>query len=647
MVAWGPNGQDIFERTYSRVKADGSKETWEDTVDRVVEGNLALVPAESHLPGEREKLHDLILLMKAIPAGRHLWTTGVPGRQFVRNCHRAGWGPDLSDHFTFLFNELMKGGGVGANYSHDYLIDLPPIVADVTVSFQIAESHPDYEEVCNSRVRVVSPSAIPHLIVPDSREGWVDALGYVIDLFTAPGSFDLVIDISDIRPRGSVIKGFGGTSSGPAPLAQMLTDVVEILNCANGTLCGLDAMAVDHAISQCVIAGNVRRSARMSVMHWQDPDIFEFIQCKAENGNHWSTNISVEITEEFIEGVETGSDVHAIAVFEALTEGMLLNGEPGFYNTDLASVGEYGDIRAQNPCGEATLMEWEACNLGHVNLSAFAGDTDGASEAFRLMARFLIRATFAELTDDRQREVEGKNRRIGVGFFGFQEWLAQLGIRYSEAPDSPEVIAALQHFHAEVREAANDLADTLGIPHPVKTTAIAPTGTIAKLPGTTEGIHPVYSRYYERRVRYAANDPALEGLAERYPIEDCIYSPNTKVVVYTVRDTIMDHAPADLIEQADEIELAQMFAVQRLVQTCYTDQAVSFTANINPDTPIDTLRSSLLSNMRHLKGTTVMPDLSRPQSPYTRITEAEYNAATEVSVGQSYDECPTGACPVK
>src|SRR5690606_9180045 len=84
--AWGPHGKEVYERTYSRTKADGTNETWWDTVVRVVEGNLALGKPDAELKGEREDLIDLLYNFKVIPAGRHLWTTGVAGRQFPRNC---------------------------------------------------------------------------------------------------------------------------------------------------------------------------------------------------------------------------------------------------------------------------------------------------------------------------------------------------------------------------------------------------------------------------------------------------------------------------------------------------------------------------------------------------------------------------------
>lgn len=660
---WGPNGREVFERTYARTKADGTKETWEDTVNRVVDGNLALVPVRFHLPNERERLFDLIHSFHAIPAGRHLWTSGVPGRQFNRNCHRAGWGPFLSSHFTFLFSELMKGGGVGANYSSEYLRSLPAVEAEVRLVITCRRTHPDWAEVApfvnDGDLAILDPKAI-RLRVEDSREGWVEALGLLVDSFTAhPEEEDIyvhpirrtvVLDISDVRPRGALISGFGGTASGPGPLAEALSETHSVLASVRGfSLTPMDAMAVDHALSRCVVAGNVRRSARMSIIHWADPFVFDFVNCKTDTASHWSTNISVEVDDAFFLALDE-DDPHATAVFDAVTEGMLRNGEPGFFNSYLASEGEDGDVRSTNPCGEIALEPWESCNLGHVNLAAYDHEDEGINEAFRLMARFLVRATFADLTDPRQARVEAANRRIGVGIFGFQEWLVAQGVPYSTAWTVPTVADRLVFFRDVVEVEARQYALSLGIPAPIKTTTVAPTGTIAKLPGVSEGIHPVYARHFERRIRFASSDPGLAQYeAQGLTIEDCVYNPNTKVVVFHVQDTILERFPdrADLVEAVDEIELSDLLAVQAMVQRCYADNAVSFTANVPADLSLEDLRKAVRYWLPDLKGTTIMPDASRPQAPYTRITEAEYLAATDHSVGEAYDECASGACPVK
>ena len=657
MTNWGPQGQEVFERTYSRLKKDGTKETWPETVSRVVDGNIALVPSGHILPDERARLFSLMLDMKVLPAGRHLWTSGVPGRQFNRNCHRAGWSARLADHFGFTFDELMKGGGVGSNYSNEYLTQTAPLQSRVDLFIACDEIHPNVDEVAPDWFGQVSldrdmdqpADECVYLLVEDSREGWVTAVEALCDMAQTPSTDApaIVIDVSDVRGSGEPLRGFGGTASGPGPLVQALRALNEHLNRSVATgLSGLAAMSIDHALAACVVAGNVRRSARMSIMHWADPQIFDFIVCKSDFADHWTTNISVEIDDDYFAAIEH-EDVYAMAVRDAVLDGMLANGEPGFFNSTLASVGEDADARCTNPCGEIALNEWESCNLGHVNLAAFAEPSPAMQEAFTLMARFLLRATFAELLNPLQSSVEADNRRIGVGFFGFQEWLGQLGIRYSEA-STPAVSSALADMKRWVVEAADSYADALDIPRPIKHTTVAPTGTIAKLAGVTEGIHPIYARYFVRRVRYANHDEGLGRLiAEGYTTEPCIYSANTTVVLFHVRDPLMDRVSERYVEQADDLTVAAKLAVQRLVQEHYANNAVSYTVNLADDTTPSELRKALDENLHALKGTTVFPFNSRPQSPYTAITQAEYEAAIDHGVDQGFDDCASGSCPVK
>ena len=645
MTNWGPLGQAVFERTYSRRKPDGTSETWDDTVARVVHGNLALVDPAHHLDDEAERLTELISDFAVLPGGRHLWVSGVPGRQFLYNCHRAGWGEHLADHFTFMFSELMKGGGVGANYSTSFLAQLPAPAGPVELAVVCAATHDDMDEVAPLLSSPFSGAVVAK--VDDSREGWVDALRLILDT-AEHGGGQVAIDVSDIRPRGSVIRGFGGTASGPAPLVEMLRGVVEIVNrCAGAPLSSLDAMDLDHAIAKCVVAGNVRRSARMSIKHWADPDILDFIRAKADTGDHWSTNISVEVDDGFFEAHVAGVP-QALVVFEAVVSGMLTNGEPGFFNSSAASVGERGDVRSTNPCGEIALEPWEPCLIGSVNLARFGTDIAGATEAARLLTRFLVRATFAPIEDDRQRDIVDENRRIGVGLLGFQEWALASRCRYSDIRHSVTLGVHLEMIADAARQAAKNYATELGIPVPIKTTSVQPTGSTSQLSGHTAGIHPIYARHFIRRIRYADNDPLLaDHVAKGRHVEPCAYTSGTSVVSIPTRDQILDDYPEELIEQADEIDPEVMLATQAFVQEHFADNAVSFTVNVPEGYAYRDLARALLRYLPKLKGTTVMVDGTRPQAPFERITRDEYEAATGQAVGQAMDECSSGACPVR
>ncbi|MDP6077928.1 MAG: ribonucleoside-triphosphate reductase, adenosylcobalamin-dependent [Acidimicrobiales bacterium] len=640
---FGPLGRLVYNRTYSRRLLDGTHEDWPDTVRRVVAGNCALVPDEFIQPGERERLTDLIESMALLPGGRHLYSTGVPGRQFSFNCHHTGWGERLRDHCGFLMNVLMTGGGSGSSYTNSAIGGLPLPAGEVEPRFT-APTHVDRAEFAH---RLSPPSAGGVVYrVPDSREGWVEALCRLTDL-AEDGGGTITFDMTDVRPRGSAINGFGGTASGPAPLIELLINVADLLNrCVGQSFTSMDLMEIDHAIAACVIAGNVRRSARQSIKSWRDHDILDFVHAKADPSQHWSTNLSVAIDDEFISALKAGIP-QARVVFDAVIDGMVRDGEPGLWNESLASIGERGDL-CPNPCGEIGLEAFEPCCLGHINLAHYGNDLRGTAEAVRLMTRFLIRATHADIDDPRQRAVVERNRRIGVGLLGYQEWGAAHGYRYSQIHASELMGAKLKILRDEAKSEARTYAAALGIPTPIKTTCVAPTGTVSTLPGVTSGIHPIFSRYFVRRVRFAADDPLLEDhVAAGHHIEDDRYAANTKVVSLPCRDPILDRYDGSLVEQANEISPGDLLATQAFVQRNWADNAVSFTVNITPDVGRGHLAEAIQHFLPQLKGTTAFPDVSRPQSPYERIDESTWAMAAGAETGQVMDQCVNGACPVR
>lgn len=674
---WGPNGKSVYERTYQRTKANGEKETWDETVQRVVRGNLSLVPKNRTWPGEEEELYSLIHGFHALPGGRHLWMSGVEGRQFLFNCYVSGWGDRLSDHFAFTFNQLMEGGGVGANYSAKYLMRYPIYVMN-RVHIVCSPEHDDYDDLMAAGILSTEYDSEWNgaYEVPDSREGWKGSLVTLIDIVSEWNRdrdfFVFVVDVSNIRSAGKRIKTFGGTASGPLPFAKMLKDVGHLLNEAWETgMTGPLAMEIDHAISECVVSGNVRRSARMSQMHWKDPYIDWFLECKS-TGAHWSTNISVEIDDDFVAYIGNPLDEsldaqRAAEVYEKIIEGMLRNGEPGIWNSSLANVGEPNPVIATNPCGEICLEPWENCNLGHVNLSAFVDtngtvDYEGLQRAHELMTRFLIRATFGDITDEKTREVSLRNRRIGVGHFGFADFLALIGVKYSESWDSPNVVFLLQEMSAVVRKAATEYAHELRIPVPVKTRTIAPTGTISKLPGVNgEGIHPVFAKYYIQRIRFSPVDPDQAAQLEDYKIrgfnvlEDPVRS-NTMVVEIPMKATLLQRLEdlgrdTDVLEDASEISFGDMLRVQRMYQTYWADNAVSFTVNVNPTATSHTEISRIMRRfLDTLKGSTVFPERGYELAPYERVPREIFEAlrGSEAVFGDAVDEsCANGACPVR
>lgn len=702
---FGPTGETVYTRTYARPKPDGTLETWPETVRRVAEGNLSLVhgPRRTWSPEVEVEFALLVDYMddfRLLPGGRHLWASGIPGRQYLFNCHVAGWGEQLSDHFEFTFQRLAEGGGVGANYSSKYLAKYGAPRRSLNVHIVCDPAHPDYEAMVASGLISSDYShewagAFP---VEDSREGIAAALVELVDTFMTDSPVEhanRVFDMSRVRRKGAALRTFGGTASGPEPFARLLHKVGEVMNGnrKNGSrldvayagarqLSPLDAMEIDHAIGEAVVAGGVRRSARMSIVHWRDPFIREFLACKEDPSKHWTTNVSVEVDDAFTR--ELGrEDSDARTLLAEVAERMLTNGEPGLWNSSLSNVGEVGEVIATNPCGEIALEPWENCNLGHVNLDAFAGGglvlTPELRQAHVLMTRFLMRATYGDVNDPKQAARLASNRRIGVGHLGVHGFLVKQGIRYSAAPYIPGFEALLEDLYLVVREEARRYSFRLRIPEPVKVTTVAPTGTIAKMPGVAEGIHPIYSTHFNRRVRFSMTSERERDIVELaefdgFHVEPDIYDPsgNTAVVTYPTKDILVAQVeelglPVSLVEGQSDMSAADLLRMQALYQRAWADNAVSFTVNVpaephqdealrsgatTPPAPseraVAELAELLASVLPELKGTTVMLDGSRPQSPYERITAAEYEAAAARLVADGVDEeCATGACPVR
>ncbi|QXO13329.1 ribonucleotide reductase [Mycobacterium phage Trooper] len=674
-IPWGPTGRLVYERTYARTKPDGSKETWPETVERVVDGNLGLVDVRYQLPDERAELIRLMSEFKILPAGRHLWASGVRNAQHLFNCWVAGWTEKPSDHFSFTFLRLMEGGGVGANYSNHFLEHYPPVQQDLYVHIVCDPDHPDYEAMKAAGILSTEydPDWVGAFEVEDSREGWAAALTDLIDTHYRDEvtHFNRVYDVSRVRPEGAKLKTFGGKASGPKPFAEMLKKVSDIfseLAFHDGRMTGIDAMAIDHAIASCVVAGGVRRSARMSMMHWRDSQVEEFIHIKATSGEHWTTNISVEVDQDFWDNLDDDEDTDGAAkarrIMRELSEGAVRNGEPGMWDSSLSNVGEPNRVVCTNPCGEITLEPWEPCNLGHINLAAFvtdAGKTDYLDliRAHRLMTRFLIRATFSAVADPKSREVLDRNRRIGVGHLGVASYLALTGRRYSQAPRDKRFTAFLRELASEVDSEASRFCHELRIPVPVKKRTVAPTGTVAKLAGVSEGIHPIFSKYFNRRIRFnkvSDFDQLLEMYEQGYHVEDDLFAPNTSVVTIPTKDTLVQAVvdrygrdAEEIVESADDLTLTELLAFQALYQTCWADNAVSFTANVNPDAYSPESLAEVLQRFAGLiKGSTIFPEASFEQAPYERITKQQYESAAAKAVEDGVDEnCTSGSCPIK
>lgn len=660
---WGALGETVYDRSYSRVKKDGTKENWSETVKRVVDGNCDFVDSKHIEPYEKVKLFHLIYNFQFIPAGRHLWATGIGrGSEFISNCHSVGYDThSFHRHFTYTFLRLMEGGGVGSSYSNKFVRNYPALPKKVNVHLVCSKNHDDYKKMEHMLSDEYSPDWAGSFIVPDSREGWAKALEKLLKCYYN-GEERAVFDLSHIRPSGATIKTFGGTASGPAALSEMLTNVSNIINNHVGKVPNSELfLDVDHEIAKAVIAGGTRRSARMASKHWEDNDILKFIHLKNDGDSHWTANFSVEVDSNFW-AAYNDEDEKAVNIMSSMIKSIITNGEPGFLNMTKMSEGELNEPFCTNPCGEITAVIDEnsdmkglmACNLGSVNLDKLSDDTARLKEAIRLGTRFLLRATYADYPDEELQKVVKKERRIGLGIMGFHPFLLKHGCKYTEFPHSDKMKNMMRDFYSEAKESAREYAFDLRIPEPVKKTTIAPTGSTSQLTGTTPGMQPMEYKYYIRRVRFTTLDEEKMEKVEKFRragfnvIDDIQREKDTVIVEFPLSAPDLSDIDDDLIETNSDISIEEMMAVQAALQETWADNSISVTVQFDQDSiSEDRIKRALLAYGPRLKGVTMFPEFSNLENaPMEEISREEFMEYPEYlrQEANAAGECVTGSC---
>lgn len=359
---FGGLGYIVYLRTYARTKPDGTLERWDETVERITEGNFKIEIERlkeigklnddrlTKLQAEAERFYHLVFNLVMTPPGRGLWMSGTEYAERVGDAENNCWGVSMrpQPYFSgqeskvsfapvFTFDQAMKGGGVGVNVQRKYVDQIPKVKNAVNLSIVCNIGHADYvTELFDLGVKTHQKEPIVPFEVEDSREGWAAALGHLIDAHYE-GIERTVIDISAVRPRGAAIVGFGGTASGPAPLVTMLQRVNDILNRrVNDYVSPTEWGDVIQNIGTCVVAGNVRRTALILI---GDNDDKEFVESKnyalpqnqAATNWRWASNNSVSI------GVDTDRET-----LRNMAVNIYYNGEPGYTNIELSK--DFGRI---------------------------------------------------------------------------------------------------------------------------------------------------------------------------------------------------------------------------------------------------------------------------------------------------------------
>ena len=448
----------------------------------------------------------------------------------------------------------------------------------------------------------------------DTREDWAE-LSKKVELCLSTGG-GIGCDYSIYRPRGALLRGTGGTASGPLPKMQMVNDQ-----------------------GRGVMQGGSRRSAIYASLNWKHDDIPEFLIAKdwyniPVRGTDKTlgdlreadfnfpvpldhTNISINYDTEWIE--EYWNDGEIGSVFRQNVKQALSTGEPGFSFNFWDKENE----TLRNACTEVTSEDdSDVCNLGSVNIGRIDSITE-FRDVVELATKFLICGTLvAKLPYERVREVREKNRRLGLGLMGMHEWLIK---RREEYVVTEELHRWLSVYRGVSDSTSKQYADKLCISRPVANRAIAPTGSIGILAGTTTGIEPLFAAAYKRRY--------LKGTKWHY-----------QYVVDGVAQEMVNNYGVDPDTLPTSMSLAskaeQRIKFQANVQD-YVDMAISSTINLprwgtenNTEDNVDDFTTILARYAHRLRGFTCYPDGSRGGQPLVTV---DYKDAVK-KLGEEFEE---------
>ena len=483
---------------------------------------------------------------------------------------------------------------------------------------------PNSPTLMNAGTSVQQLSACFVLPVEDTMEKIFDAVKYTALIHKSGGGTGF--DFSALRPKSDIVKSTGGEASGP-----------------------ISFMKVFNSATEEVKQGGKRRGANMGILRVDHPDILEFITCKDAEGKLNNFNISVAITDEFMDAYSNNKEydlynprdgsifgkLKASTVFDSIVHQSWKNGEPGIIFIDRINAKNptpnVGKIASTNPCGEQPLLPNESCNLGSINLEKFIKNDDFDYPELKKIiysaVHFLDNVIDANHYPLPQIEIMTKsNRKIGLGVMGFANSLILLGIPYDSLRAVKKAKKVMQFIDNTAKDASHELALSRGSfeNHPgsvyeramrnATVTTIAPTGTISMIADTSSGIEPLFGVVYRSHrvdtVFYEAN-PLFKKIAKgkgffSKKLMDQIFERGSVSGITSI--------PLDVQKvfiTSSEIGSAWHIKMQAAFQM-YTDNAVSKTINFSNNSSKKDIKDAFLQAYEEgCKGLTVYRDGSR------------------------------------
>ena len=599
-VPWGPLGYVTFKRTYARRLAEFEPEVegteeWYQTCRRVIEGMFTIQKRHVFMLGlewndakaqrTAKDAYDRLFNLKWTPPGRGLWMMGT---DFVEDRTGAGL---FNCAFRSTKDVSAKGG-----YLFSWIMDA--LMVGIGVGFDTLGA---------GTITVKEPNWVDEVhVVPDSREGWVESVGMLLNGYMF-GSPVPQFDYSEIRPLGAPIRGFGGTSSGPAPLIELHDNLKEMYSSKIGqTLSSVDIVDTENLIGRWVVSGNVSRSAALALGAHDD---MEYLQMKNDEDalyhHRWGSNNS------FVAQVGMDYTWHA--------DQSQKNGEPGYiWLNNARTRGRFKDperyddrhIMGFNPCVEQQLEDAELCCL----VETFPAKHDTYEDYLKTLKIAYLYGKTVTLVNTHWPETNAimlKNRRIGLSQSGVVQAFNKHGRR--------EMLEWCDKAYDHVQHLDEQYSNWLCIPRSVRMTSIKPSGTVSLLNGSTPGIHFPEDEYYIRRIRFSDTSELIETLRENgYNIEKDQYSPNTTVVEFPVHEPYFQKGKRDAT-MWEQLEIAAQY------QHYWADNSVSVTVSFKPEEGTQ-IKEALEMYETRLKAVSFLKyeETGYKQAPYEPITKEQY-----------------------
>ena len=631
--------QVITRRTYNRPTETGY-ETWEQTVDRVIAHQNWLwnraAGTELGIGPELKELRQLMLERKVMVSGRTLWLGGtdVAKKREASQFNCAHLKVETIHDVVDSLWLLLQGCGVGFTPVVGTLSGFTSPIKEVQVIRSKRTKKGGHEGNKES-----TDSGTWTITIGDSAEAWAKSIGKLLSFKGKATKF--VLDLTQLRPAGQRLAGYGWISSGDGPISKAFSAIIRILNKKSGQL--LSKMDILDIMNQLGTVLSSRRSAEIALVYHDTPEWEEFARAKddlAKMPHRSQSNNSVVFWRK-------PSDSELDMVFQIIKESG--GSEPGIIN------GEEARRRAPwfsgvNPCAEILLGNKSFCNLSEVDLLKFRDDSGGLDRALFLAGRANYRQTLVNLDDGILQRTWHENneylRLCGVGLTGI-------------ATRSDLNSYDYKRFKNLAIHGAYSMADELGTQRPKNVTTIKPSGTLSKIMDTTEGCHKPMGKYIFNNVNFSINDPMLPKLREAgYHVVLNPTDEHNAIVTFPVAwDNIRFDKEGDLyVNKECAIEQLTRY---KLLMDSYVEQNCSITVSYKED-EIPAIRDWLKDNWSSYVGVSFLPitNTTYEYLPQEVVTEARYKEyvaqLTEVDFSDTdstheieNDECESGVCPVK